>query len=151
MHGRLAALIHKKAMDRRTLTLTALATALLAACASPPHVARSIHGRWQPVSAQMGGRDLPLAAFKGAVLNLEPGKYDFGGDQGEFVLGLPGPPAQMDIRGRVGPNAGKTILAIYALTQDELVICYQLGAGPRPSVFKSPSGSQVLLMRYKAA
>jgi len=54
----------------------------------------------------------------------------------------------MDIRGREGPNAGRTIQAIYELAGEQLTVCYQLGSGERPSEFKSAKGSQVLLVRY---
>ena len=60
-----------------------------------------------------------------------------------------GRPAAMDIHGQEGPNAGRTIQAIYQLAGDQLTVCYQLGAGERPAEFKSPAGSQVLLVHYR--
>ena len=138
-------------MNRRTLLFASLAAASLSACTSSPAVSPNILGRWQPVSAQLGGRELPVASFRGAVLVLQPGTYEFGTDSGAVVLGPAGSPAQMNVQGKVGPNAGKSILAIYSLVRGELVICYQLGAGPRPSSFESPAGSQVLLIRYRPA
>ena len=55
----------------------------------------------------------------------------------------------MDIHGQKGPNAGRTIRAIYALEDDQLIVCYQLGTGERPDGFETPKGSQVLLVRYQ--
>jgi len=55
----------------------------------------------------------------------------------------------MDIHGREGPHAGRTIQAIYELAGEQLTICYQLGSGERPTEFKSARGSQVLLVRYQ--
>ena len=136
-------------MNRRPLLLATLVAASVGACTSSPTVPPSILGRWQPVSAQLGGRELPVASFRGAVLVLQPGTYEFGNDSGTVALGSAGAPTRMDIQGKVGPNAGKTILAIYSLLQDELVICYQLGAGPRPNAFESPTGTQIFLVRYK--
>jgi uncharacterized protein (TIGR03067 family) len=136
-------------MNRRSFVFATLCAASLGACTSTPSTSANILGRWQPVSAQLGGRELPIASFRGAALILQPGTYEFGNDSGTFTQGNAGPPAQMDIQGKVGPNAGKTILAIYSLQQDELVICYQLGAGPRPSAFESPAETQVFLVKYK--
>ena len=136
-------------MDRRTLITATLAAPALIACTSSPRRAGTLLGRWQPTASQLGGNVFAVVNFRGAVLVLQPTTYEFGDDSGMVFLGLPGPPAQMDVQGKVGPNAGKTILTIYSLQQDELVICYQLGVGPRPTTFESPAGTQVLLVKYK--
>lgn len=138
-------------MNRRQLPGLLILLGGLAACTTRPTAGDALVGRWQPVSAQLGGQELPIASFQGAVLVLRPGGYAFGNDQGSFSLGAAGPPAQMDIQGTVGPNAGKAIAAIYSVQDDALVICYQLGTGPRPRAFESPPGSQLLLVRYRRA
>jgi len=53
------------------------------------------------------------------------------------------------IHGEVGPNAGRTIPAIFELSGDRLTVCYQLGKGERPAAFDSKLGPQVLLIHYK--
>jgi len=126
-----------------------LCTLALAACASTPHPAPTLVGRWTPVTAQLSGQDYPASNFQGATLVLTASTYDFGGDQGTVSVNATTAPAQMDIHGTVGPNAGRTILAIYRLTTDQLTICYNLSAGPRPSDFVSPAGSMVLLVHYQ--
>ena len=133
-------------MQRRSLLCLPVA---LAACASAPSRGARLDGRWQPVSARLGGREFPIAGFRGAILVLQPQSYEFGADRGLLLLRPTATPAQMDIQGSAGPNAGKSIAAIYTVNEDELVVCYQLGSGPRPASFESPAGTQVLLVRYR--
>jgi uncharacterized protein (TIGR03067 family) len=129
--------------------LPALLFALsLAGCTSAPTGA-TLAGHWGPVTAELGGKDFPVANFDGGTLLLTADRYDFAGDNGTYQLLPGGPPAQMDIHGQVGPNAGRTIPVIYLLAGDQLTVCYQLGPGERPSDFTSPPGSKILLVRYK--
>ena len=125
------------------LTLVAL---VLADCSRP-----SLAGRWVPQSAELGGVAFPVASFNGATLLLTDSSYDFAGDKGSYTRVSSTSPAAMDIHGSEGPNAGRTIQAIYQVAGDQLTICYQLGAGARPGAFASPKGSQVLLVHYKRA
>ena len=135
-------------MNHRVLSAL-LCTVALVGCATTPRAAPTLAGQWAPVSAQLAGQDFPVASFAGATLQLTADTYAFGGDRGNIVV-LPGSaPAQMDILGREGPNAGRTVPAIYALAGDELTVCYQLGPGARPSEFTSPPGSQILLIHYR--
>jgi uncharacterized protein (TIGR03067 family) len=115
----------------------------LAACSRA-----TLAGRWAPQSAELGGQAFPVANFGGATLQLTMDSYEFAGDKGTYAVLSTNPPATMDVRGREGPNAGRTIQAIYELAGDQLTVCYQLGAGERPREFRSAAGPQVLLVRY---
>jgi uncharacterized protein (TIGR03067 family) len=53
------------------------------------------------------------------------------------------PPA-MDIVGRSGPHAGRTMRAIYQLRGDELTVCYDLEGRGRPANMQ-PQADQLLL------
>lgn len=108
-------------------------------------------GQWTPTSAQMGGKDFPLAGFNGATLSMTERTYAFGDDRGSYVVTYSGTPARMDIHGEQGPNAGKTIPALYRLAGNDLTVSYQLGPGVRPKDFESPAGSQILVVRYQRA
>ncbi len=130
-------------MARRILSALLLA-AVLAGCPSSKNVA----GTWAPVRARLAGNEFPIAAFAGGKLQLTANTYEFAGDKGTYAVVSTKAPAQMDIHGVEGPNAGKDIPAIFALEGDSLTICYQLGAGERPGAFESPSGSKVLLITY---
>ena len=122
-----------------------LVTLVVAGCKG----ASSIAGHWAPESAKLGGNDFPVAGFDGATLQLTKDTYEFGGDKGTVEVLETHKPDQMDIHGKEGPNAGKTIPAIFELQGDHLTICYQLGNGERPAAFDSPKGTQVLLIHYK--
>ena len=113
----------------------------------PPGAA--LAGEWAPVSAVLGGKDLPVASFRGAKLRLTEHAYEFAGDQGTYDVVSLAPPARMDIHGEVGSNAGKLIPAIYQVNGDKLDISYQLGPGVRPHDFTSPNASQILLIHYQ--
>ena len=76
-----------------------------------------------PVSAELGGQTFPVANFGGAILRLTTDTYEFAGDKGTYSVLSKGSPARMDIRGREGPNAGRTIPAIYALAGGQLTVC----------------------------
>ena len=77
---------------------------------------------------------------------------EFAGDKGTYRVYVGGAPARMDITGTSGPNAGRTIPAIYSFDGELLTIAYQLAPGAeRPAELTSPPGSQVLLVRYKRA
>lgn len=130
--------------------LLSLSIALaLFACSGDQSAASSLIGTWAPQSAQLGGAELPIAAFGGSNLNLTADTYEFAGDKGTYSLIGTAKPAQLDILGQDGPNAGRTIPAIYELAGDQLTVCYQLGEGARPTTFESPAGTQVFLVRYQ--
>jgi uncharacterized protein (TIGR03067 family) len=121
----------------------------LASCSSLRSTRPTLAGQWAPLSAELSGQELPVASFGGATLLLTKDTYEFAGDKGTYVVLSKRPPAKMDIRGGEGPNAGRTIQAIYELTGDQLTVSYQLGSGERPIEFKSAKGSQVLLIHYQ--
>ena len=131
-------------MLRRVLSAI-LVTLVVASCKGGPSMA----GHWVPESAKLGGNDFPVAGFDGATLHLTSDTYEFGGDKGTIEVLTKHKPEQMDIHGKEGPNAGKTIPAIFELNGDHLTVCYQLGPGDRPAAFDSPKGTQILLIHYK--
>jgi uncharacterized protein (TIGR03067 family) len=140
----------KQHFTRGIFLLLGLMVALaLTACSSPEVTGQTLAGQWAPQSAELGGQALPVASFKGATLRLTTDTYEFAGDKGTIALLPASSPASMDIHGQEGPNAGRTIQAIYELAGEQLTVCYQLGSGERPGEFKSAKGSKVLLIHYK--
>lgn len=128
------------------MAITLMLMCALGGCTNTPNLA----GTWAPEQATLGGTELPVTAFDGATLKLTDHTYDFKGDVGTYTL-VPGTqPAQMDIKGTQGPNAGRTIPAIYELNGDALSICYQLdAAGARPTTFAAPKATKLFLVAYK--
>jgi hypothetical protein len=62
--------------------------------------------------AQFGEQNFPAANFDGAILRMTEDTYDFGGDKGTYEVYPEHLRARMNISGKSGPNAGRTILAI---------------------------------------
>ena len=135
-------------MIRRRLSALLVALAI-GACSSTSTTRPTLAGKWAPLSAELGGQVFHVESFNGATLQLTMDTYEFAGDKGTYSVLSTSKPARMDIRGREGPNAGRTIQSIYELAGDQLTVCYQLGSGDRPSDFTPPKGSQVFLVRYK--
>jgi len=111
--------------------------------------APTLAGNWTPVSAELGGQDFPVANFAGATLRLTDSTYEFAGDTGTYAVLSVKEPARMDIHGQSGPNAGRTIPAIFEVSDAQLTIGYQLGAGERPTEFAAAKGEQILIVNYK--
>ena len=135
-------------MHRRAFCASGFVLAL-AGCGGVRLVEPALAGRWTPTYAELGGKALPISDFHGAVLDLGSTTYEFGVDAGTYAVIQQTTPHRMDIHGLRGPNTGRTIPAIYALSGNNLAICYQLGAGERPADFVTPAGSQILLVRYR--
>jgi uncharacterized protein (TIGR03067 family) len=134
-------------MLKRILLLVAGAM-LLAAC-GVMQSNKPLVGNWALVNAQLGGKDFPVSGLNGTLLHLTAKAYEFSGDSGGYVTVPDAKPAQLEIYGVRGPNAGRTIRAIYRINGDEMDICYQLGDGPRPLDFVSPPGTQIFLVHYR--
>lgn len=135
-------------MDRRT-SLQWLALSTLAGCGVFTKPKGPLEGVWQIESATLSGDVLPITAFQDAKLSLDGGLYEIQNDRGDFVvLSATNPPA-IDIHGRDGPNAGRTILGIYQLKGDDLTICYDLSGMSRPKEFVSTPGTRLFLVHYK--
>jgi uncharacterized protein (TIGR03067 family) len=111
--------------------------------------APALAGTWTPVSAELAGQDFPVANFRGATLQLTDSTYEFAGDTGTYAVLSAKEPAKMDIHGQTGPNAGRTIPAIFEVSDEQLTIGYQLGAGERPIEFTSTPGEQILIVQYR--
>ena len=133
-------------MNRRVL-IGLLLTLAVTGCKG--FAAPTLVGNWTPVSAELGGQDYPVANFAGATLRLTDSTYEFAGDTGTYAVLSVKEPAKMDIHGQSGPNAGRTIPAIFEVSAEQLTIGYQLGAGERPTEFASANGEQILIVNYK--
>ena len=137
-------------MDRKGELWMLMIAFLVAApgCVLRPHSTRAIEGTWAIASASLGGRELPLAVFNNSPLLLAGGKYAFQNDTGEYSVSRASGPEAIDVRGLRGPNAGRTIPAIFKLHADTLTICYDLSLKARPKDFSSVAGTQLFLVRY---
>ena len=112
-------------------------------------------GTWKPVSVELGGQPLPESVLRTMELMLEGNSYLMRAgeqlDRGTMAFHEETLPLRMDIRGTGGPNAGKTIPAIWRLEGDLLTICYGLEGESRPSSFATGTNPKVFLVKYRRA
>lgn len=135
------------------LCLVALAAPRLLAVDVP----KGLDGTWKPSQAELGGKPMPPAIVQGITLKINGTNYlvtvrlpdgKESPDKGTLVIDPKAAPKTMTIRGVEGPNAGKSIPAIYELKEDTLRICYDLSGTATPKEFKSSPGTRLYLVQY---
>ena len=114
-------------------------------------VPHRLEGAWVPVAASVAGRQLAVQELRVRYLLLEGGGYRIIDrtnqvvDGGRYLLNEELTPATMDIVGRTGLHAGRTLLAIYELCADELTVCYDLEARERAAAMQPQEHDRLLL------
>lgn len=111
-------------------------------------------GTWHPVTAVMGGREFPKEVRESIVLKLDGDQYSVTvngtPDKGTCTIDASVTPHRMTIKGTVGPNQGKTLLAIFEISDKGLLrVCYDLSGNEFPQEFKSPAGTMQYLVEYR--
>ncbi len=113
----------------------------------------ALEGRWAIVRGELAGEEMPALVAKKTELDLAAGNYlvRFDGrpaDRGSYTLGAAGSHRGMTLVGVEGPNAGRTIPAIYQLVGDRLRICYGID-GQLPEGFATTADRQLFLVTYR--
>ena len=104
-----------------------------------------------PVAAYISGEVLPVTELRIARLLIKDAGYHILDhqqrvvDRGEVHLDIATSPCSMDIVGLEGPNAGRTLRAIYEISNDLLSICYDMEGADRPGSMQ-PEADQILLL-----
>lgn len=111
-------------------------------------------GSWKAVAATVAGNAFPSAVTDTISLQLAAANYEVnvGGklDKGTCALDRSVTPWRMTIKGTEGPNAGKTMLAIFEIPKDdELRICYDLKGTAFPTAFESTRENGWFLAVYQ--
>ena len=113
-------------------------------------------GVWKPVTAVMSGVPLPAPVLKIITLKISGENYEVRvegeeeADQGTCALDTSTTPKRMTIKSTAGPNRGKTMLAIYEMTDAQtLRVCYDLSGKDFPKEFQAPKDSLFYLVDYK--
>lgn len=132
-----------------------LLASLAVASAQPADDLKAMVGKWALVKAELGGNDV-TAGLKYAEFEMRAGgayrvKIGAEADEGAVTVDPAKAPKQMDVVGKAGPNAGRTIKAVYKLDGDALTVCYELSDGDRPTAFQSKAGTKQFLVEYKRA
>lgn len=104
------------------------------------------------MAAYIAGEVLPVAELRIARLMFRGSRYQILDhaqrvvDGGEVRLDTVASPSTMDIVGLDGPHAGRTLHAIYELSNDLLSICYDMeDVAERPRAMQ-PEEDQILLL-----
>ena len=109
-----------------------------------------LEGTWVPVAADVAGKPLFVSELRVKYFVLQSGAYSIIDrtnhvvDSGSYYVNAAADPATLDIVGRDGPGAGKTLLAIFQLDEDSLTVCYDLDGHERP-IDMQPKEDQLLL------
>jgi uncharacterized protein (TIGR03067 family) len=115
----------------------------------------NLDGSWELTKGVMAGNDLPEELLKSIKLTIKGNEYEVTvGDQrikGTSTSDDSTTPKRMKLKDKDGPNADKTIYAIYELNKDEMKVCYAMEGTEYPKEFKSPADSKLLLAVYKRA
>jgi uncharacterized protein (TIGR03067 family) len=113
----------------------------------------SMQGTWVPVGAELAGKPFPEEVRHTIRLEVAGSTYTVtigpAVDRGTLTLDASVTPHRLDITGTEGPNAGRTIRAIYEQEGDALRICYDLSGESRPTTFQSAEGTQLFLVDYR--
>jgi len=111
-------------------------------------------GTWHPLTATMNGEDISQQLRETTVLKLSASQYSVTvsgtPDRGTCTIDRSVMPWRMKIDGTVGPNQGRTLLAIFELTKsDRLRVCYDLDGSEYPADFSAALNSGRLLVEYR--
>jgi uncharacterized protein (TIGR03067 family) len=111
-----------------------------------------VDGTWKIKSAELAGKKFPSQPGVELKLTIKKGEYEVQAeslDRGTVTYNDSAKPRRMEIKGVEGPNAGKTILAIYELSGDEMKVCYDLSGKAHPTEFKTVPNSPLFLVTYE--
>lgn len=142
-------------MSRLLLTLVVLTLCLVPGIpVSADERASDLDGIWHPMTAVLMGQELPQEVREGIVLKLAGDQYTVTvngtPDKGACVVDRESVPHRMTITGKVGPNQGKTLLAIFEMTESgSMRVCYDVIGAAFPAEFKSEPKTTHYLVEYR--
>jgi uncharacterized protein (TIGR03067 family) len=116
-----------------------------------------LDGAWVPVAANVSGKELLVAELRVKYLVFDGHDYSIIDrsnqivDRGEYLVNESATPQTLDIVGRDGPNAGRSMLAIFELKDDRLTVCYDLQGESRPADMLPQENQLLLSITYERA
>ncbi len=116
-----------------------------------------LEGAWIPVAASISGKELLVAELRVKYLVFDGHDYSIIDrcnqvvDRGEYLVNDSITPRTIDIVGRDGPNAGRSMLAIFELKGDQLTVCYDLDGSKRPQNMQVDEDELLLSITYERA
>lgn len=116
-----------------------------------------LEGAWVPIAASISGKELIVAELRVKYFVLDGHDYSIIDrtnqivDRGEYLVNDNASPRTIDIVGRDGPNAGRSMLAIFELKGDQLTVCYDLDGQRRPQSMRVHADELLLSITYERA
>jgi uncharacterized protein (TIGR03067 family) len=116
-----------------------------------------LEGAWVPIAASVSGKELVVAELRVKYLVLDGHDYSIIDrtnqvvDSGEYLVNDSATPRTIDIVGRDGPNAGRSMLAIFEIKGDQLTVCYDLDGNRRPEDMQVHEDQVLLSITYERA
>ncbi len=110
-------------------------------------------GQWKAASAVVAGNAFPEPVLQSIELRLTKDTYEAlvgpTSDKGTCAVDAAATPGKMTIVGTEGPNAGKTILAIFEMVSPtEMRVAYDLSGKEFPTVFESTAENNLYVATY---
>lgn len=117
----------------------------------------ALEGTWLPIEARVSDQPIDVSELRVSRLVLDRGAYEIVDrasrvvDSGDYLIDATKSPNTMDIVGNSGPNAGRTLFAIFELAGDRLTVCYDLESGIRPETMEPRADQLLLVITYARA
>lgn len=116
----------------------------------------SLQGVWLLSSGEAEGKVLTQAELKAGKLIIQDDKYTvtlpaIGTLTGTQKLNATQTPKTIDITDAVGPNADKTCLGIYEVSENEFRVVFAAAGGVRPTKFTTTAASGQWMHVWKRA
>jgi uncharacterized protein (TIGR03067 family) len=106
---------------------------------------RSLEGTWSFASLEIDGHPMPPGMLSTSHILIDGDRFRTESPEaiyeGVFNIDVEAQPHEIDIEFIEGPEAGNSNFGIYRLEGDQLEICLDLNAKPRPTEFRTSSGS----------
>lgn len=115
---------------------------------------KKMEGAWTIESIEKDGTVLDATKLRKRSVVIQGDRYVVReGNQvieaGSYRVDPKQSPKTIDILPTSGPFAGKVLLGIYQMSEDERAICYAPPGAPRPRVFKTAPNSGEIFIIYK--
>lgn len=124
---------------------------LILSCSGPKNVISQLskyNGSWIPVKQEIGGKELPKAAFEKQRLIIKDSTYTLVAESiDKGIVKVNG--NKMDIYGREGVNKGQHFTAIYKYENNQLCICYNLKGDGYPESFETKPKTLLFLSIFQ--
>ena len=120
-------------------------------CSGPKNAAVNpgkLNGTWIPVKQELGGKELPAAAFAKQQLIIRDSAYTVIAESVDKGI-IKYSDNKMDIYGKEGVNTGKHFTAIFKYENEQLTVCYNLLGDSYPETFETKPGTLLFLSVFK--